>query len=158
MKRAAALTLLLAGLAAGVLLVVRRLERPPAGPVEPAWDRQTCAHCRMHLSERPFAAQAHTAAGEVLFFDDPGCLFAWEEAGGVATAIWFHHLREERWVAGAESGFVAAAPTPMGWGLGAVDRDEPGAIAPEEARRQVRQRGMPASPAEAGGADGHPAH
>jgi hypothetical protein len=157
-KRAVLLTLLAAAAAVAVLLVVRYLERPPAGPLEPAWDRQTCAHCRMHLSERPFAAQAHTAAGEVLFFDDPGCLFAWEEAGGAAAAIWFHHLREERWLAGADSGFVAAAPTPMGWGLGAVDREETGAIPVDEARRRVRQRGMPAAPVEGGGDDGQPAH
>ena len=60
---------LLVLLAAGAAVVV--LQRSPTGPVEPAWDRQACAHCRMHLSEPPFAAQLRTAEGEVLYFDDP---------------------------------------------------------------------------------------
>jgi copper chaperone NosL len=133
--------------ALAVAAIVFLLERAPSGPVEPAWDRQACAHCRMHLSERGFASQLHTEEGEVLFFDDPGCLFLWQAERGVeAAAIYHHHLREERWLAESETGFVRVDPTPMAWGFGAVERNAPGALAPEAARREVlRSRGA-ASP------------
>ncbi len=150
-----------AGLAAAlaVAAVIGRLERAPRGPVEPAWDRQACAHCRMHLSEHGFAAQLQSAEGEVFFFDDPGCLFLWQAEGGAgAAAIYFHHLREERWLAAAEAGFVRVAPTPMGWGFGAVERGAPGAIAPDESRRAVLAAAGGVAPAPAGGGHGQPAH
>ncbi|HNU83442.1 MAG TPA: hypothetical protein PKO05_08435 [Thermoanaerobaculia bacterium] len=127
---------LLVLLAAGAAVVV--LQRSPTGPVEPAWDRQACAHCRMHLSEPPFAAQLRTAEGEVLYFDDPGCLFLWEaQQSRPPAAVYFRHLREPRWLAEAETGFLRVDYSPMGWGLGAVDRREPGTISPEEARQAV---------------------
>lgn len=136
-RRVAWLAVALAAALAGVA-AVRVLERAPAGPIEPAWDRQVCAHCRMHLSERGFAAQLHTAEHEVLFFDDPGCLFLWQaESEAQPAAIYFHHLREERWLAESEAGFVQVSPTPMGWGFGAVDRDQAEAVAPAAARAGV---------------------
>lgn len=146
------------GLAAAlaVAVAVLLLERAPRGPVEPAWDRQACVHCRMHLSERAFAAQLHDAEGEVHYFDDPGCLWLWQEEKGIApAAIWYHHLRAERWLAEAEAGFVRVEPTPMGWGFGAVERNEPGAVALAAARAEVLAgAGRPRT----GGDDGPPAH
>ncbi|MEB2283070.1 MAG: hypothetical protein OZ922_00165 [Myxococcales bacterium] len=114
------------------------LQRAPAGPIEPAWDREPCAHCRMHLSEPGFAAQLRTADGAVLFFDDPGCLFL-RQAGSRERpqAVYFHHVREDRWLTAAEVGFVGGERTPMGWGFAAVAADEPGAVALEVARAAV---------------------
>lgn len=152
----------IAGIAAGlaallaVAAAVVLLERAPSGPVEPAWDRQACAHCRMHLSERGFAAQLQTAEGEILHFDDPGCLFLWRaESGAAAAAIYFHHLREERWLAEAEAGFVRVAPTPMGWGFGAVERDAAGAVTAAIASAEILAGG---GGKHSGGHDGQPPH
>lgn len=159
MSRPAVWTAVALAAALAVVAAVLVLERAPSGPVEPAWDRQACAHCRMHLSERGFAAQLHTADGEVLHFDDPGCLWLWQREQGVATAaIYYHHLREERWLAEADTGFVRFDPTPMAWGFAAVERGTPGARAPEEARRAVLEPDGAAAPA--GGRNGHgePAH
>lgn len=126
----------LAALAAGVLgLVLAHLAAPPSGPIEPAWDRVACARCRMLVSDPAFAAQLHDAAGEVRFFDDPGCLLRFRaEAPDPAARAWFHDSRSESWLAEAEVGFVRVDETPMGHGLAAVKRAEtPGALAPAAA-------------------------
>jgi len=119
---------LLAGialLAAGAALVfaLREAQRLPDGSVPVAWDREACARCRMLVSDPHFAAQLQTTDGRVLVFDDPGGLLLYvHERELDVHAVWFHHLREDRWIARDAVGFVPAEPTPMNYGLGAVDR------------------------------------
>lgn len=114
---------------------------PPDGPVPVVWDREACAHCRMLLSEPPFAAQLHTRDGQVLFYDDPGCLLLdLDEVGdGAVHAAWFRHVREDRWVERRSVAFARVTLTPMGFGLGAVDRAERGAVSFDEARSLARR-------------------
>lgn len=108
--------------------------RLPMGPVEPVWDQQACAHCRMHVGEPRFAAQLQTAQGDVWFYDDPGCLAehldAARDSGRALDvhAIFFRHLHEPRWVSEAEARFVTVSPTPMGFGFGVVDAADPAAL------------------------------
>ena len=52
----AAAVVLAAGTAFGLL--VFRSQQLPDGVVPVAWDRTVCAHCRMHVGEPGFAAQA----------------------------------------------------------------------------------------------------
>ena len=154
MRRSVGWTAAALAIALAVVAVVLLLERAPGGPVEPAWDRQACAHCRMHLSERGFAAQLQDARGEVWFFDDPGCLWLWQRDHGAAAAeIYYHHLREERWLTEAQAGFARVETTPMGWGFGAVERSAADALAPETARAEVL-----AGSGRKGAGDGRPAH
>lgn len=113
----------------------------PDGPVPIVWDKAACATCSMHVGEPGFAAQIVTRDGHCQAFDDPGCLFLYVAEHGPAVAhMWFHHLREERWVAPADVAFAEVNPTPMGFGLGAVDRGTPGAIDLEAARARCLQR------------------
>jgi hypothetical protein len=129
---------------AGVALVVREVslaQRPPQGPVAVAWDREACAHCRMLVSEPRFAAQAHLRGGAVYHFDDPGCALLWaEEHAADLHELWFHDLASERWLRRGEVGFVAAEPTPMGYGLGARPLAEAAAMSPAQALALVRAR------------------
>jgi copper chaperone NosL len=110
-------------------------------PAPIVYDREPCAHCRMLISEPRFAAQLETAHGEIRSFDDPGCLLAELDAASNARRVWFHHVREDRWLDGADVAFEEVAETPMGYGLGAVDAHTPGAIPLESARTRVRARG-----------------
>lgn len=110
---------------------------PPDGPAPLAWDREACAHCRMHVGDRRFAAQLQTTDGRVLNFDDPGCLFKYAaEHRPSERARYFRHLTEDRWVPGAAASFVPAEGSPMGYGLGAIDR-RAGAMTSTAASAQV---------------------
>ncbi len=124
------LAALLAIAAVGALaLALVQAQRLPQGPQPVAWDREPCAHCHMHVGDPRFAAQLQTADGRVLAFDDPGCLIAYRAARRPEVhAVWFRHLREDRWIAGDDVGVVSVAESPMGFGLGAVDGEEPGAL------------------------------
>ena len=122
-------------------LLLARAQRPPAGVEPVAWDREACAYCRMHVGDPRFAAQLQTEAGEVLNFDDPGCLMrSVNERHPAVRAIYFHDAREARLRARDETGFVPMAVTPMGYGLAATGRDAIGAIGYEEATARVAAR------------------
>ena len=118
------------------------------GPAPVAWDRVRCAQCSMLVGEPAFAAQLHEPGGDVLHFDDPGCLLvaldALERAGGpAAPVLWFHHHARDAWLRGEEVAFVEAAHTPMGYGLGAVASGEaPGALSLGEARAAADRRDL----------------
>jgi hypothetical protein len=128
--------------AVGVIVAVRYTQQLPEGPVAVAWDREACAHCHMHVGEPAFAAQLQTTSGEVLNFDDPGCLFKYlEERRPAVHAIYFHHLREDRWMSAEETAFVPVSQSPMGYDLGAVERGTPGSIPLSAAREQVVRAG-----------------
>jgi len=113
--------------------------------VEPAWDRVACARCHMLVSDPAFAAQLHTPAGEVLFFDDPGCLLLQRaEAPDPEARAFFHDSRGARWLSEAEVGFVPVDETPMGHGLAAVARaDTPAALGLEAALTALDGSGAP---------------
>lgn len=115
---------------------------PPEGPQPIVWDREPCAHCRMLISDAAFAAQLHLADGAVESFDDPGCLFARLELRHPRVhALWFHHMREDRWLPGDGVAFVRGAKTPMDFGFGAVDPGTPESISSEAVRAELRARG-----------------
>jgi copper chaperone NosL len=112
--------------------------RASEGPRPIAYDRESCAHCRMLISEPRFAAQLETAEGEVRSFDDPGCLLAdLATRSAQPRALWFHHVREERWLDAAHVAFEPAERTPMGYGLAAVDAGTPGALSLAQAQARV---------------------
>lgn len=127
---------------AALALVLWRVAVPPTGPVEPAWDRVACARCHMLLTDPAFAAQLHTAAGEVLFFDDPGCLLLHRAESGAAPAgVWFHDSAGDGWLAEAAVRFVPAPETPMGYGFAAVAAGSaPEGLDPAAALSAIRAR------------------
>lgn len=145
-----ALYALLASVIAGAAAMgVHLAQALPSGPEPIAWDREACAHCRMQVGDPHYAAQLQTADGQVLDFDDPGCLLSYLGSHKPAVhAIYFRHLRADRWLTASEVGFIDAGPTPMGYGLGAVEASTPGALTMEQAIARTRtgpvaQKGTP---------------
>jgi hypothetical protein len=140
-RRGAAAVAVAAVVAIGVL--VARAQRPPEGVEPVAWDRAACAYCRMHVGDPRFAAQLQTEEGDVLNFDDPGCIMRYaNERHPRVRAMYFHDAREEDlWRPREQTGFVPGATTPMGYGLSATRRGAPGAISYEEAVARVTARG-----------------
>ena len=136
LAKVAAVVVALGGLALGV----KFLQAPPEGPEPIAWDRESCAHCRMHIGEPRFAAQLQLDSGAVLDFDDPGCMLRYlADRHPAVRAAYVHHLHDDRWVELARAGFVEAGATPMGYGLGAVDASEPGALTLQEAQARIER-------------------
>jgi len=135
--------LVLTAVVAVVAWFVLQGQSLPDEPVPVVWDRTPCAACAMHVGEKGFAAEIVTADGEVRFYDDPGCALndylALQEQGVPIHRVWFHHRTEDRWLSRSEVGFVEADPTPMGYGLAAVDRDAPKAMDFERALEEVRE-------------------
>jgi hypothetical protein len=131
----------LAGLlAAGLFFIIRHTQALPTGPLPIVWDREACAECRMHVGEPRFSAQLQTREGQVLNFDDPGCLLRYlKERNPSVHALYFHHLTEERWLTRAEVAFVRAEGSPMGHDLGAVALGTPSAIPFSAALSEVKR-------------------
>lgn len=137
----------LVGLALGVtvalalVIIVRFTQRLPSGPVLIVWDREACAECHMHVGEPRFAAQLQTKDGAVWNFDDPGCLLHY-----LATrkpdvhAMYFRHLREDRWLSRGVVGFIAVEATSMGYNLGVVESGAPGALSFDAAQARIEAR------------------
>jgi hypothetical protein len=96
---------------------------PTTGPVEPSWDRDTCEHCSMVISDRRFAAQVRSAStGRVRHFDDPGCaVLAGIEDG---DEIWVRDPNGSEWLDGREVRFSSGHTTPMGYGFGVAEGSE----------------------------------
>jgi len=93
---------------------------PRTGPVPISYGRDTCDHCRMHLSQPGFAGELRDTHGALTKYDDVGCLLR-------AMAA-MHDEVPEAWVEDHESAelvpllattLVQLRPTdtPMGSGL-----------------------------------------
>jgi len=124
-----------------ITMAMAEAQTLPEGPRELVWDRTACANCRMHVGEPAFAAQLQAKSGDVLGFDDPGCLFLYIESQAPDVhAVYFRHMKEDRWIASNAVAFLAVSPTPMGFGVGAVDKGTQNSFSLEEARQRVINR------------------
>jgi len=136
-----ALLLVTASVAAVVTLVRFNRATVPEGPVPVVWDQEVCSHCKMHVGDPRFAAQLQTTDGEVLNFDDPGCLLDYLRSHELSVhALYFRNYEGDGWLSESEVGFVSAEESPMGYGIRAVPRETPGAEDIDWAKRQVVDR------------------
>lgn len=108
----------------GGALLAASLAACAAGPPAPARldpANDTCAHCRMAVSDRRFAAQIARRGEEPIFFDDIGCLRDYlREARPHDDAVTFvADHRTGEWVAGGQAVYSRrpSLATPMASGL-----------------------------------------
>jgi copper chaperone NosL len=101
-------------LVASLLLALVGCENADA-PQEPAWNKQRCSHCSMVVGDKRFAAQLVSSKGERLFFDDPGCLAAYELSHAASRRAWV--LSEGTWLDAEGARFGAGARSPMDYGF-----------------------------------------
>jgi copper chaperone NosL len=135
------LLLVIALVAVGVVFVRFNRVTLPEEAVPVVWDGEVCGHCKMHVGDPRFAAQLQTSAGEVLNFDDPGCLLNYLQSHEVSVhALYFRSYDEDAWLAESEVGFLPVEDSPMGYGIRAVSRDTPEAQDIDWARGQVMDR------------------
>lgn len=129
-------------LACAVLFLVACSRDPGTGPVEVRWDRDTCARCRMVVSEHIFAAEVRGGPKrEVHKFDDLGCAIVWLAnqpwKDDPTTEIWVADFRAGHWLDARKAYYVSVTNTPMDYGLGAVADAAPGSIDFEAAKAKV---------------------
>jgi copper chaperone NosL len=113
----------------------------PQGAVPIVWDGEVCGHCKMHVGDPRFAAQLQTTGGEVLNFDDPGCLFDYLQSHEVSVhALYFRNHDAGGWLTESEVGFLPVEDSPMGYGIRAVPKDTPEAEDTDWAKARVMAR------------------
>lgn len=89
-----------------------------SGPETLETGRDTCALCRMPVSDARFAAQIVVDGALPVFFDEPGCLADFVRAGGPGAregTAWVADHRTGAWVRADQAVYtrVPDLPTPM---------------------------------------------
>ncbi len=85
----------------------------------------TCAECRMIIQDERFASAVVTAGGEIIKFDDIGCMQIYQQQHAMpGSRAWVHDLESAEWL-DAGSAVIERTPdrvTPMGYGIAAHKR------------------------------------
>jgi len=137
----------------------------PDGMLPIHWDRDTCAHCNMVISDSRFAVELVRPGEAALKFDDIGCLIAWtnamrqkngtrpwwEETGtetGTKTRAWvadFNSVADKRetlrWLDARVARYIERT-SPMGHNLAAVEKADEKTLAFEQILAQVPSHGQ----------------
>jgi copper chaperone NosL len=88
------------------------------GPEAIRYDRDTCAHCRMHFAARGFAAERRDESGALHKYDDIGCMLVAASRGPSGEA-WVEDHAGNGFVPLLQASLVAGKDlgTPMGYGV-----------------------------------------
>lgn len=84
---------------------------------EPVWGKEPCAHCKMLVSDKRYAAQVVDELGEHKFFDDIGCMVLWMEAHKSPPRAWVRDATSGAWLDARTAKYVQGARTPMDFGI-----------------------------------------
>lgn len=108
----------------------------PPEPEEPVWGKQPCAHCAMLLSQKSSAAQAIDVLGDHQFFDDLGCLVAWQDTQKPSRGpAWTR--AGTGWLPVEQAHYTQGAHTPMDFGF---EQDPAGTVRWPELQAAVKAR------------------
>lgn len=122
----------------------------PDGMAEIVWDRDTCARCKMVISDRRFAVQVRGGPDNTAYkFDDIGCLVFWlrDQADkhpwlvDAATRYWVADFgsksREEMTWLDPKKAQYTTRSSPMGYNFAAVPAAMPGSLDFNDMRQQT---------------------
>ncbi|MEX0692088.1 MAG: nitrous oxide reductase accessory protein NosL [Gemmatimonadales bacterium] len=92
------------------------------GPRPIVYDEDTCARCRMVVSDRRYGAELVTATGRVLVYDGIECVAQGvrEAEAGDVVSVWVTDSDQPETLIRAETAYflqAASLPSPMGAGL-----------------------------------------
>ena len=119
------------------LLLALSCESGPPKAIDPVWGKQACAHCSMLVSEKVPSAQALRDDGARFFFDDVGCMVAWEtRESPKLKAHRVHSPEESGWLDANNARFASGNVTPMDFGFLAA----PNGVSFDEMRRAVQEK------------------
>ncbi len=111
-----------------LLLVVSCNQVTDYSPRKVNYDRDICAQCLMGIADQQYSVQAINSYGDVLWFDDIGCLHEymkgapWKKfVGGKKVKIWVGDSRhKDKWLDAEKAYYTFGKHTPMGYGYSAV--------------------------------------
>ncbi|MGB4864113.1 MAG: nitrous oxide reductase accessory protein NosL [Tepidiformaceae bacterium] len=111
-------------------------EKKTEGPPEIAYGSDSCAHCRMIISDARFAAGWRDASADETHFDDIGCMVnhAREHPPAQPVQFWVHNYNTEEWLDASLASFIIdpSIKTPMSYGIAAAGSPEDAkSLAPE---------------------------
>jgi copper chaperone NosL len=108
---------------------------------EPVWGKEPCAHCKMLVSDKRYAAQVVDEVGEHRFFDDIGCMVLWMDSRKTPKRAWARDSASGMWLDARAAKYMQGARTPMDFGF---EAREDGTIAFDAVRAAVvaKKRGV----------------
>lgn len=119
LSRLPAVGIILLGLGAGLGCGPRGKPKP----VAIVWTEDSCAVCRMAVSDHKFAAELVKADGSYLAFDDIGCLVEHVRSRGTTegSAMYVANFFNEQWLDAETAAYLYSRelPTPMSYGIAA---------------------------------------
>ncbi len=110
-----------------LMLAVSCTHAPDYSPRRINYERDICAQCLMGIADSLWAVQAINAQGDVLWFDDIGCLNEYmktpnwkkfKDDGKVK--IWVGNTEKGGWIDATKAYYNFGRHTPMGYGYSAV--------------------------------------
>ncbi|MCP4039436.1 MAG: protein NosL [bacterium] len=110
--------------AVGLTFLAACWQSPTTGPSKIHWDRQTCEHCQMVISEKRHAAQIRVPGESTAHaFDDLGCALLWLDEQAASSGeprheVWVRDPAETQWIDGHTAHFRGGMSTPMAYGFG----------------------------------------
>jgi hypothetical protein len=126
--------------AIAIVLVTACGQGSATGPEAIHWDRQTCEHCQMVISDRVDAAEIRLPGERrVHAFDDLGCALLWLDHQGLlgkstpgadaakvseAAEVWVRDATGSRWIDGRQARYAGGFSTPMAYGYGVAEEGE----------------------------------
>ena len=111
-----------------LLLAAACTHAPDYSPRKINYDRDICAQCLMGIADQQYAVQAINSYGDVLWFDDIGCLHEYMKSpdwkkftGGKKVQIWVGDSEHKgKWLDAEKAYYNFGKHTPMGYGYSAV--------------------------------------
>lgn len=99
-----------------LLLLACTADAPKAE--DPYWGKQPCAHCAMLVTDKAPAAQALLQNGQRKFFDDLGCMVAWEARESPSLkGHWVRTPANDGWAPADSAHYTSGHVTPMDFGF-----------------------------------------
>ncbi len=128
-----------------LLLVVSCNTAPDYSPRKVNYDRDICAQCLMGIADQQYSVQAINSYGDVLWFDDIGCLNEymktpnWKKfAGNKKVQIWVGDSEHKgKWLDAEKAFYTFGKHTPMGYGYSAVAQRSDSAFTFDAMRKRI---------------------
>jgi len=99
-----------------------------------------CSECSMDVEDLDYAAQLITKEGDTYFYDDIGCVVLWLENHSPDTQIILTQtLDTHQWVDATKAWYSRIAPSPMGYGFAAVEKQKEGLVSYEDMKLLMLQ-------------------